>query len=105
MKNLAEGTYTLILNSYWNSGTGGDYEIAVFCGLDASYPSVLNNSEKDRILDAHNARRERAAAGNEQCAIESCPTATNMNALRWDDGLEAASTLWAHQLLRNKLCS
>ena len=63
----------------------------------------FNDTERTQILDAHNYRRELAAAGEELCSnsdnsgTENCPAATDMNALIWDDQLEIISTYWAHQ--------
>eukprot|EP01084_Bolivina_argentea_P263208 445387_1 len=62
----------------------------------------FSSTEKQQILDAHNNRRDLAASGNEKCASATgsetkCPSATNMNYLFWDNGLETISTYWAHQ--------
>eukprot|EP01084_Bolivina_argentea_P316653 548928_1 len=62
-------------------------------------------SEKKQMLDSHNNRRDLAASGGEVCAdstgtsTEKCPSATNMNSLIWDNGLEKVSTYWAHQCI------
>jgi len=72
------------------------------CGCEA-----LTASEKQEILDLHNARRNMAASGVEDCALDStegrggekCPAASDMNYLFWDTGLEALSTFWAHQCI------
>ena len=66
--------------------------------------TALTDTEKTQILDAHNERRELAAAGQELCATssgsgtEACPAATDMNSMIWDDQLETIATYWAHQL-------
>eukprot|EP01084_Bolivina_argentea_P316652 548927_1 len=68
-------------------------------------------SEKKQMLDSHNNRRDLAASGGEVCAdstgtsTEKCPSATNMNSLIWDNGLEKVSTYWAHQCLRKPAVS
>eukprot|EP01083_Nonionella_stella_P254596 874670_1 len=64
----------------------------------------FSTTEKEQILDSHNSRRDRAASGNEKCATVTgtetkCPSATNMNYLFWDNGLETISTYWAHQCI------
>jgi len=72
------------------------------CGCE-----TLTVSEKQGILDMHNARRDMAAGGIEDCALDSadgaggekCPAATDMNYLFWDTGLEVLSTFWAHQCI------
>jgi len=69
--------------------------------------AALTASEKQEILDLHNARRALAAAGAEDCAVDSdsgrgatkCPAARDMNYLFWDPALEALSTFWAHQCI------
>jgi len=69
--------------------------------------AALTASEKQEILDMHNARRALAAGGAEDCAVDSdsgrgatkCPAARDMNYLFWDPALEALSTFWAHQCI------
>ena len=64
----------------------------------------FTDTEKQQILDLHNNRRDKAASGNEICATATgtetkCPSATNMNYLFWDNGLETISKYWAHQCI------
>lgn len=66
--------------------------------------TALSDDEKQQILDLHNDRRDLAASGNEDCSnsggtgTTNCPAGTDMNALIWDESLEAIATYWAHQL-------
>ena len=99
--DIDQETRRLISSS---SCASADYTLGCNATNPAGCPcTAFTDEERTQILDAHNERRELAASGNELCAtsdgssVESCPAATDMNALLWDESLEVIATYWAHQ--------
>jgi len=96
-----------LISSSECASTGGYSGKCIATKPDGCGCAALTASEKQEILDLHNARRDMAAGGIEDCALDSstgegavkCPAATDMNYLFWDPALETLSTFWAHQCI------